>query len=159
LAKRVREGVILSSNPRPQLKSSSLKRVTEDTRFYVDYDWWEKSNIDLKTYLFTRLGIGQEADLDSEINEIDMVDPTTGEVRRVDGFQYMIQSYFAELPENFFTQTSFVDAVFCVLLANANQPLTAREIAERVEKPVEMVIRTLGGSKIYQGIRPVLEDE
>lgn len=149
----------MSSNPRPQLKSSSLKRVTADTRFYVDYDWWEKSNIDLKTYLFTRLGIGQEADLDSEINEIDMVDPTTGEVRRVDGFQYMIQSYFAELPENFFTQTSFVDAVFCVLLANANQPLTAREIAERVEKPVEMVIRTLGGHKIYQGIRPVPEDE
>lgn len=149
----------MSSNPRPQIKSSSLKRVTADTRFYVDYNWWDESNIDLKTYLFTRLGIGQDAELDSETNEIDMVDPATGEVRRVDGFQYMIQSYFAELPDDFFTQTSFVDAVFCVLLANANQPLTAREIAERVEKPVAMVIRTLGGSKVYQGIRPILEDD
>ena len=101
----------MSSNPRPQLKSSSLKRVNADTRFYVDYEWWDESNIDLKTYLFTRLGIGQEADLDSETDEIDMVDPATGEVRRVDGFQYMIQSYFTELPEDFFTQTSFVDAV------------------------------------------------
>jgi hypothetical protein len=149
----------LSSNPRPQIKSSSLKRVTADTKFFVDYDWWDESNIDLKTYLFTRLGIGQDADLDSEIDEIDMVDPATGEVRRVDGFQYMIQSYFTELPENFFTQTSFVDAVFCVLLANANQPMTAQEIAEKVEKPVSMVIRTLSGPKIYQGIRPILEDE
>lgn len=149
----------MSSNPRPQLKSSSLKRVTADTRFYVDYEWWNQSNIDLKTYLFTRLGIGQDADLDSEIDEIDMVDPATGEVRRVDGFQFMIQSYFAELPEDFFTQTSFVDAVFCVLLANANQPLTAQEISERVGKPVSMVIRTLGGSKVYQGIRPILEDD
>ncbi len=149
----------MSSNPRPQLKSSSLKRVNADTRFYVDYEWWDESNIDLKTYLFTRLGIGQEADLDSETDEIDMVDPATGEVRRVDGFQYMIQSYFTELPEDFFTQTSFVDAVFCVLLANANQPMTAREIAEKVEKPVSMVIRTLGGSKVYQGIRPILEDD
>jgi len=133
--------------------------VNADTRFYVDYEWWNKSNIDLKTYLFTRLGIGQDADSDSEIDEIDMVDPTTGEVRQVDGFQYMIQSYFAELPEDFFTQTSFVDAVFCVLLANANQPMSASQIAEQVEKPVEMVIRTLGGSTIYQGIRPILEDE
>jgi hypothetical protein len=149
----------LCCNPRPQIKSSSLKRVTPDTRFFVDYDWWNESNIDLKTYLFTRLGIGQDAELDSEIDEIDMVDPTTAEVRRVDGFQYMIQSYFAELPEDFFTKTSFVDAVFCVLLANANQPMTANEIAEQVEKPVEMVIRTLGGNKVYQGIRPILEDD
>lgn len=149
----------MSSNPRPKLKSSSLKRVNPNTRFYVDYEWWKESNIDLKTYLFTRLGIGQDADSDSETDEIDMVDPTTGEVRQVDGFQYMIQSYFAELPDDFFTQTSFVDAAFCVLLANANQPMTANEIAKRVEKPVDMVIRTLGGSKIYQGIKPILDDD
>lgn len=149
----------MSSNPRPKLKSSSLKRVTADTRFYVDYEWWDESNIDLRTYLFTRLGIGPDADSDSDTDEIDMIDPTTGEVRQVDGFQYMIQSYFAELPEDFFTQTSFVDAAFCVLLANANQPMTAKEIAARVEKPVDMVIRTLGGSKVYQGIRPILDDD
>lgn len=149
----------MSSNPRPQIKSSSLKRVTADTRFYVDYTWWEESNIDLRTYLFTRLGIGQDADTDNDKSEIDMVDPTTGEVRRVDSFQYMLQSYFAQLPDDFFTQTSFVDAAFCVLLANANQPLSAREIAERVERPVDMVVRTLGGSTTYQGIKPILEDD
>ena len=71
----------------------------------------------------------------------------------------MIQSYFSEFPEDFFTQTSFVDAVFCVLLANANQPMTARDIAKKIEKPVSIVIRTLGGSKVYQGIRPILEDD
>jgi hypothetical protein len=136
-----------------------MKRVTADTRFYVDYTWWEESNIDLKTYLLTRLGIGKDANLDNEIDEIDMVDPTTGEVRRADGFQYMLQSYFAKLPDDFFTQASFVDAAFCVLLANANQPLTAREIAARVEKPVDMVVRTLGGQTIYQGIKPIFEDE
>jgi hypothetical protein len=149
----------LSSNPRPKLKSSPMKRVTEETRFYIDYDWWDQSNIDLKTYLSTRLGISLDADFASARDEIDLVDPTTGEVRRVDSFQYMIQSYFTQLPDNFFTQTLFVDAVFCVLLANANQPMTARDIAARVEKPVDMVIRTLGGPTIYQGIRPVFEDD
>lgn len=149
----------MSSNPRPQIKSSTLKRVSPETRFYVDYDWWNESNIDLKTYLFTRLGIGQEVELESEIDEIDLVDPVTGEVRRVDGFQYMIQSYFGQLPEDFFAQTSFVDAVFCALLANANQPMTANEIAARVDKPVDMIIRTLGGQRTYQGIRPILDDD
>lgn len=149
----------MSSNPRPQIKSNSLKRITADTRFYVDYSWWEKSNIDLRTYLFTRLGIGQDADTDNGTDEIDMVDPTTGEVRRVDSFQYMLQSYFADLPDDFFTQASFVDAAFCALLANANQPMSAREIAERVEKSVDMVVRTLGGSTIYQGIKPIMDDD
>jgi hypothetical protein len=148
----------LSSNPRPQLKRSTLKRVTPETRFYVDYSWWDKSNLDLKTYLFTRLGIGEDADSDNDIDEIDMVDPHTGEVRRVDGFQYMIQSYFTQLPDSFFTQTSFVDAVFCVLLANANQPMTAKEIAAKVNRPVDTVVRTLGAGKIYQGIRPIHDD-
>ncbi len=149
----------MSSNPRPQFKSQSLKRVTPDTRFYVDYSWWDESNLDIKTYLFTRLNIGQDVELEADVEEIDLVDGTTGEVRRVDGFQYMIQSYFNQLPEDFMARTSLVDAAFCVLLANANQPMTGRELAERLQRPIDVVIRTLGGPRIYQGIRPLIEED
>lgn len=149
----------MSSNPRPKLKSVSLKRVTPDTKFYVDYSWWDESNLDLKTYLFTRLNISQDVELSTDMEEIDLIDPQTGEVRRVDGFQYMIQSYFNQLPPDFLTRSSLVDAAFCVLLANANQPMTARELAEKVQRPIDMVTRTLGGPQIYQGIRPVQEDD
>lgn len=149
----------MSSNPRPQFKSHSLKRVTADTRFYVDYSWWNESNLDLKTYLFTRLHIGEDIELNASVEEIDLVDPATGEVRRVDGFQYMIQSYFNQLPEDFMSRTSLVDAAFCVLLANANQPMTGRELADRLQRPIDVVIRTLGGATIYQGIRPVPDDD
>jgi len=138
----------LSSNPRPQFKSHALKRITPDTRFYVDYSWWDESNLDLKTYLFTRLDIGEDVELDTSVEEVDL-----------DGFQYMIQSYFNQLPDDFMARASLVDAAFCVLLANGNQPMTGRELAKRLQRPIDVVIRTLGGPRIYQGIRPVPDDD
>lgn len=149
----------MSSNPRPKLGISSLRRATPDTKFYVDYGWWEKSNLDLRTYLRTRLAIGDASSLEADMDEVDLIDPQTGEVRRVDGFQYSLQSYFSQLPEDFASRTSLVDAVFCVLLANANQPMSARTIGERVQRSPDVVLKTIGGPKIYQGIRPVYDDD
>ncbi len=148
----------MGSRPRPKVKLKRLKRVTPDSKFYIDFEWWESSNLDLKTYLMTRLQIGDESELDSDIEYVDLVDGQTGEVRRVDGFQYLIQAYFRQLPDDFVLNASLVDAAFCVLLSNANQPMTGREIAERIQKPAKVVVRTLGGTTVYQGIRPVYED-
>jgi hypothetical protein len=136
-----------------------LKRVTPDTRFYVDHAWWDESNLDLKTVLFSRLNINPDVEISEGMEEIDLIDTQTGEVRRVDGFQYMVQSYFNQLPPDFMAKASLVDAAFCVLLANANQPMSGRELAERMQRPIDVVIRTLGGPQIYQGIRPVPDDD
>ena len=145
----------MASNPRPKIKLTSLKRTTPDTKFMIDFEWWEESNLDLKTYLLSRFSLGDETSLEAEFDQVDLVDTETGEVHQVDGFQYLIRAYFHRLPEDFITHASLVDATFCVLLANANQPLSGREIAERIDRPAEVVVRTLGGAKIYQGIRPI----
>lgn len=134
----------MSTDPRPKINPASIKRVTADTKFYIDYSWWEESDLDLKTFLQTRLNIGEDIIPSSDIEEVDLVDPQTGEVRQVDGFQYLIQSYFNQMPPDFATRTSLVDAAFCVLLANANQPMTAREIAKRVQRSPTVILRTLG---------------
>lgn len=149
----------MTKRPRPKVKASALKRPTEETRFYIDYDWWERSNLDLKTYLYSRLDIDEDLQLDTDNEKVDLVDAMTGEVRQVDGFQYVLQTYFSQLPQDFASRTSMVDAVFCVLLANANQPMTAREIAERLERQPDVILRTLGGPQIYQGIRPIFDEE
>lgn len=149
----------MSTSPRPQFKTSLLKKATPDTKFYIDYEWWDKSDLDLKTYLITRLSIDEDINLEMETAEVDIVDSKTGEVIRVDGFQYVIQTYFSQLPDDFTSRTSLVDAVFCALLANANQPMTAIELAEKVDRPVETILRTMGGPKIYQGVRPILDEE
>ena len=146
------------SNPRPKLKAILRARSTPDTKFYVDYDWWEKSDLDIKTYLYTRLSITDEATMDMERELVDLVDSQTGQVRQVDGFQYIVQTYFSQLPKDFMLHTSMVDAIFCVLLANANEPITARELARQVKKPIDVVLKTLSGPRVYQGIRPILED-
>ena len=148
----------MAQRPRPKPKASMLKRPTADTKFIIDYDWWDKSDLDLKTYLLTRLPIDEDVPAEADTDEVDLVDSETGEVYRVDSFQYIVQTYFNQLPEDFATRTSLVDAVFCVLLANANIPMTAQEIADRVHRPVNTVLKTVGGPKIYQGIRPLLDE-
>ncbi len=149
----------MTKRPRPKLKTPVLKRPTEDTRFYIDYDWWDRSNLDLKTYLYSKLDIGEDLSLDTEMDRVDLIDAQTGEVHQVDGFQYVLQTYFSRLPQDFAQRASLVDATFFVLLANANQPMTAKEIANRLNRSTEVVLRTLGGPRVYQGIRPIFNDE
>ncbi len=148
----------MSSNPRPKIKLNKIKRATPDTYFYIDLDWWEESNLDLRTYLMTRLSLGDDASLDTEFDKVDLIDPQTGEVHQVDGFQYIVQAYFHQLPDDFLTNASLVDAAFCILLSNANQPMIASEIAKRMNRPADVVVRTLGGPNVYQGIRPVFDE-
>lgn len=144
----------MSGIPRPKPKLPVIKRATPDTLFYIDYEWWESSNLDLKTYLYTRMSNINDLEMDFDAEEIDLVDSKTGEVRRVDGFQYMVQIYFSQLPDDFMASASLVDAVFSVLLANGNQPMAARDIAQRVNRSPDVILRTFSGPRVYQGIRP-----
>jgi hypothetical protein len=130
--------------------------MTTATRLHIDFEWWDKSDLDLRTYLFTRLGLGDGLTSDFE-RQVDLIDPNTAEVTRIDGFQYMVQTFFNDLPSDFLQRRTLVDAVFCVLLANGNRPMTVQEIADRVERPADTIIRTLRGPSVYQGIRPVPE--
>jgi hypothetical protein len=151
------KGVNLS-NPRPILKAILRTQMTPATRFFVDFEWWEKADLDIKTYLYSRLPIEEdETSMDLERELIDLVDMQTGQVRQVDGFQYIVQAYFRQMPKDFLRTTSMVDAVFCALLANANEPMTAQELADAVDRPVDVVLKTLGGPRIYQGIKPIFD--
>ncbi|MDJ0755784.1 MAG: hypothetical protein QNJ45_19820 [Ardenticatenaceae bacterium] len=150
----------MAKNPRPKVKAPVVRQITEETKFHIDFDWWEKSTMDLKTYLSTRLqalGI-EDIQFNPDIDEVDLVDMETGEVRRVDGFQFVVQTYFQQLPDDFAQRSSLVDAVFCVLLANANQPMAVSEIADQVNRSGDVVLRTLSGNRVYQGITPFFDE-
>lgn len=149
----------MSKNSRPMIKTANLRRVTPDTRFYIDYSWWDESHLDLKTYLLTRLSLGGEAGQEIAADQVDLVDSKTGEVRQVDSFQYLVRSYFNRHGNDLATQSSLVDAVFSVLLANGNEPLTAAEIAERVQRQPDLIAKTFGGPQIYHGIRPLFDED
>jgi hypothetical protein len=36
--------------------------------------------------------------------------------------------------------------------------MSARELSVKVNRDPEILLKTVGGSRIYQGIRPILED-
>ena len=149
------------NNPRPKLKMPILRQMNEETRFHIDYEWWDKSTMDLKVYLSTRLqalGI-EDVQFDAEMDEIDVVDMQTGEVHRVDGFQYVVQTYFSQLARRFRPTILSRRCGFLCLIGQC-QPTAwlSPHIAERIGRSADVVLKTLNGPRIYQGISPVFDD-
>lgn len=139
-------------------KRFSLVKPGLETPFHIDFDWWKNHDSNWRVYLYSCLcsehqSLFSEADQDSWI---DWVDPQTGAVRQIDGLQNILINHCAKQP-GFITQnTTMVDAVFRVLLASGNTPMTVVEIAAMINKPADMILRTLTGGTTYRGLKPYL---
>jgi len=132
-------------------------RPTLETAFHIDYDWWSKGDRDLRVYLRSHLCAEHreqlaEANLDGDL--VDSIDPATAEVKRVDALVLLMQAHCAQQPSFISEHSSIVDAAFRIFLTNDNQPLTSRELAERIDRDADTILRTIGGKQVYQGIRP-----
>lgn len=136
-------------------KPSSLIKPTLDTKFHIDYSWWDRSSEDLRLYLLSHLLPEQRERLSqSEAGStVDYVDPESGEVKQLDELGLAIQMA-AQDPNFINPHTSLVDSIFRVFLANGNIALSPRELAERTGRPAALILKTLSGAQIYKGIRP-----
>jgi hypothetical protein len=137
-----------------------LVRPTVDTRFHIDFGWWEKAERDWEVYLRSHLceqHRASYAELETS-SMVDWVDPVTAEVTRVPGIQHTVISHCTRLPDYITPQTTLVDAVFRVFLANGNTPLSATKLGERLGRPAPTIVKTLSGPRVYKGIRPYTED-
>lgn len=133
-------------------------KPTLDTKFHIDYEWWNREGRELRVYLLSHLGEEQRAYFSEyrDTEEIDWIDPITAEVRKVDALQRALRD--ASQRADFITaHTSLVDAVFRVFLANNNLPLTPIQLGERIGRPPMTILRTLTGINVYKGIRPLIE--
>lgn len=139
----------------PSGKPSALVKPTLDTRFHIDYSWWQRSSEDLRMYLLSHLLPEQRERLSQSDEQriVDYVDPETGEVTQLDELGLAIQ-IAAEDPNFINPQTSMVDSIFRVFLANGNEPLTPRQLAQRTGRPASVILKTLSGARVYKGIRP-----
>ncbi|MDF1499963.1 MAG: hypothetical protein P1P76_05815 [Anaerolineales bacterium] len=137
-----------------------LLRSTEDTKFHIDYDWWERSDRDLDVYLRSHL-CPEHQDAYAEIDAdamVDTVHPETAEVTRVLGIQHTLITHCALQDDYLTPQTSLVNAVFRVFLSNGNIPMSPAELGEKLDRPARVILRTLSGQRVYKGIRPVFTD-
>jgi hypothetical protein len=142
---------------RPEAPSTTYIKPTLDTQFQIDPAWWEQSERDLRVQmqqLCEEHGKLAEDDIESD-ETVDWVDPETGEVSVVDRLAYIFLSSCSQQSEFITERTSLIDAVFRALLATNNRPLTPVQLADRIGRPADMILRALSGRRIYKGIRPV----
>lgn len=137
-----------------------LVKPTLDTKFHIDFGWWEREGRELRVDVAKHLRPEFQASLGAQSSgqTIDAVDPETGEVRPVDEMQYALRTQTRPLDEFLNEHTTMVDAVFHVFLSNGNQPLSPNELTERVSRPAQTILRTLGGRAVYKGLRPFFEE-
>ena len=139
-------------------KLNRFARPTLDTQFHIDYEWWDKSDRNLRSYMRGHLCEQHRqlyAESVSDVEQIDWVDPQTAEVKRLDGIMLHMLNHCSTLPDFIAPHTSIVDAAFRIFLTNNNAPLSARELGEKINRDPELILKTLGGKQIYQGIRSI----
>jgi hypothetical protein len=139
-------------------KPSTLIKPTLDTRFHIDYDWWERTpGEDLRIYLLSHLANEARERLSQtqDGNTVDYIDPETGEIHQLDELQLALR-VAAEDPDFINNDTSLVDSIFRVLIRNNNTPMSAREIEAQTGRAADTILRTLTRGQIYKGIRPFL---
>ena len=140
-------------------KSNAFVKPKLDTKFHIDYEWWEAQSDDLRAYMLTHLPpeMREEFEGKEEFAVVDYIDPQTGEVQQLDELGLAIQE--ASKRDDFITvQTSLVDSVFRVFLSNGNTPRTPVELEEDTSREARTILKTFGGIRIYRGIRPVQQN-
>lgn len=144
----------------PKRMPLGLSKPTLETRFQIDYGWWERADKDLNVFLRSLLcEEHREAfeELSADV-EVDHVDPDTAEVLRVPGIMHTLITHCSKESDYITLQTSLVNAIFRLFIANGNVPLSIEEIAEELGRPSSMILRMLSGSRVYHGIRPVYDN-
>jgi len=142
-----------------ELKNSSIIKPSNNTRFHIDFAWWEKNDRDWRVFLQSYL-CPEHQQLFQEHKPdmlLDYIDPVSAEVKQVDGLQHVLISHCARQPEFISDRTAVVDAVFRIFLANGNQPKSCLELSERLGKPAETLLRVISGSRVYKGLRPFID--
>ncbi len=140
----------------PAKPAAQRIKPTLNTKFHIDYSWWQREDRDLRTYLISHLLPEQRERFEQTKDEatIDWIDPKTAEVRRVDALQQALVEA-ARDPQYISEHTTLVDAIFRVFVANDNEPLSPNELAERIHRSSGTILKTLAGAQVYKGIRPI----
>lgn len=144
--------------PAPTRPDLTRFRPTQDTKFHIDYTWWEESGRDFRLYLRDQLCAECRERFSDHRNteNVDWVDPETGEVHRTDALWECLRTRCANDPDFINEHLPIGAACFRVFLANDNTPLSPNELSQLLPwKPARIILATLGGRQVYLGIRPV----
>ena len=132
-------------------------KPTLDTKFHIDFDWWQEKGRNLRVYLESQLCPECRAEHANRPPEaIDWVSLDTGEVEQVDVLWHVIRTHCSQRPDYITEHTPLTTAIFRILVANDNTPLTPSGLHQilRRKSPI-LILRTISGREVFMGIRPV----
>ena len=132
-------------------------KPTVDTKFHIDYSWWEQSGRNFRLYLLEQLCEVCRERFASHLQTetVDWVNPDTGEVTEADALLQCLKQECSKRPDFIDDRIPLAAAVFRIFLANDNSPLSPNELHDIITwKQPEAILSTLGGRQIYLGIRP-----
>lgn len=134
-------------------------KPTVETRFHIDFDWWKATGrnfrVDLLSHLCDECQVRYADYRDAEL--IDWIDARTAEVTQVDGLWHSLRVCCSRKADFVNEFTPIATAVFRTFLANGNEPLSPIELQARVGRPADVILRTIGGLQVYNGIKPVVD--
>ena len=133
----------------------SLIKPKADSLFHIDFDWWQENDSNWRIFLLSFLcPEHQDFFKDKEDTvKIDAVDPETAEIKKVDGLLYVLMNHCAKQDGFIGENLPVIAKVLRTFLSNGNQPLSAGELAQIINRPVSTLLATLTGSQVYKGIR------
>jgi hypothetical protein len=135
-------------------------RPTVETKFQIDFGWWEEEDRNFRTHLLSHLcsDCHERFKTYTETDMVDWIDPDTAQVKQVDGLWHSLRTCCSLKPGYIDERTPLTTAVFRTFLANGNEPLTAVELGSILQRPADTIVKTIGGLRIYHGIKPVVEE-
>jgi len=139
------------------LKKPSLMKPNLSTKFAIDFDWWKSQDQNWRNSLISYLCPEHRENFasHSDNSSFDLVNPQTGEVSQGDALIDTLINHCAKKDDFITPGAPLVDSIFKTFLSNHNQPLNCEELSKIVHKPAATILSTIGGFKVYKGIRPV----
>ena len=133
-------------------------RTTIDTKFHIDFSWWQQKGQNLRSFLLSHTCPDcQRMAEDSQNQTFDWISPETGEVYNIDILWHIIQTHCQDDPDFIDSRIPLTSAIFRVFILNNNTPLSPLELHEKIDKKSpDMILRTIGKRQIYKGIRPFI---
>ena len=136
-------------------KKTAYMKLTVDTPLFIDFEFWKSKEENWRSILSGYLceeHLAQFREAGDAAELIDDVNPETGEVTQKDILVDCLFSHCAEqegfVPEN----GPLTDSIFRVFLSRNNQPMSAAELGEILNKNPNTILKTLT-SRVYRGIR------
>ena len=132
-------------------------RIDVNTRFRIDFSWWEQRGRNLRRFLEEMLGDSDAAETVGE-EPIDYIDPVTAEVLQLDPLWVKVLLERAAKPDFITSSTPLTNAMLRALIENVNNPMTVVDLQHRLGRGTpDSLLRVMRAARSEYGIVPVAE--